>query len=148
YLGRVVQSRLVWRRFFRPVTAHAVAVRPFRLVPYRSRLFVLLVRPPLSPFISSRRPAGSPYWPREHDGFHTPSIECLLDARALRADARNRNSVAANKKHPFSDGCAGADVVCYGCRDTARAPRGSKHHRGAAELGRSGKSSSRRLFAR
>src|SRR5262249_32118297 len=41
-------------------------------------------------------PSGWPDWPREHDGVHTPSIECLLDARALRADARNCNSAAAS----------------------------------------------------
>src|SRR5437773_9148501 len=41
--GRVVQSRLVWRRLFRPVTASSVAVRPLRLLSYRRRLFVILV---------------------------------------------------------------------------------------------------------
>src|SRR5215813_12134917 len=76
YLGRIVQSRLVWRRLFRPVTARAVAVRAFRVVAYRSRLLVLLVRPPLRVLVSNRRPAGSPDWPREHDGVHTSSIEC------------------------------------------------------------------------
>jgi hypothetical protein len=111
YLGGAVQSRLVWRGLFRPVAARAVAPRPLRLVAYRSRLLVLLVRPPLSLFISSRRPAGSPDWPREHDGFYAPSIECLLDIGALRADARIRNSAAADKEHTFPDGCARTSYV-------------------------------------
>lgn len=132
---------------FRPVAARAVAARPLRLVAYCSGL-LLLVRPPLSLFLSSRRPAGSPDWPREHDGFYAPSIECLLDVGALLADARIRNSAAADKEHPFPDGRAGPDIVCHGSRYAGRAARSSQRHSGAAQPSRRGKSSSRRLFAR
>src|SRR5262249_7374259 len=77
---------------------------------------------------------------------HLPSN--VLNAGALRANARNCNSVAVGTKRPFPDGCAGADIVCDGCRHTARAPRSGKRHGGAPEPGRSGKSSCRGLFAR
>ena len=53
-----------------------------------------------------------------------------------------------NKEHPFPDGCAGPDILCHGCRHTARAPRGGKRHSGAPKPGWGGKSSSRWLFAR
>src|SRR5215472_15040701 len=52
FLGGLVQSRLIWRRFFRSVAARIVAVRPFRLLTHGCRLVVLLVRRPLGVFIS------------------------------------------------------------------------------------------------
>jgi MFS family permease len=78
---------------------------------------------------------------------HLPSNVCLMLV-PFAPTLRNCNNAAADKEHSFSDGCAGKDIICDGCRHSSRAPSGSKYHSGAAEPCRSGKSSPCGLFAR
>jgi MFS family permease len=105
-----------------------------------SLFFILLVWPSLGLFISGRCPASPPDRPCEYDGFHPPSVECLLDASSLCADARDRHSAAAHTKHPLPDGCAGAYIVCNGRCHPSRAPCSRKHHVGSSEHSRSSES--------
>ena len=78
---------------------------------------------------------------------HLPSNVCLMLV-PFAPTLGSAIALLANSKHPLSDGCAGAHVVCNGCCHPARAPCSSKHHSGAPKHCWGGKSNPCRLFAR